>query len=137
MTDLLTEDVRLRKALIGTEEVHYISVKLKSTKSCRRLEKGCEIEVFEVGGPLCPVKAWRRYRKMTGPPEAGMPAFRQQNGLAYSHSMLNRELKQIFAGRVQYGAVSGHSFRIGLATLLAERGYSDEGIRFSFGREQT
>ena len=82
---------------------------------------------MKVGGVLCPVKAWRRYRKMTGKPEAGMPTFRQEGGLAYSHSMLNKDLKLAFAGRIQYGAVSGHSFRIGIATLLAEQGYGDEG----------
>ena len=39
----------------------------------------------------------------------------------------NRDLRRIFEGRIHYGKVSGHSFRIGLASLLAESGYSDEG----------
>ena len=46
---MLTEDVKLRKALVGKEEVYYLAVKLKSTKTCRRLEKGVEVEIYEVG----------------------------------------------------------------------------------------
>ena len=96
-------------------------------QTCRKLEKGLEIEIYEIGGPLCPVRAWRRYMKMAGNSELDLPVFRQEGGLAYSHSMFNRDLRVLFKGRVHYGAVSGHSFRIGMATLLAECGYSDEG----------
>ena len=86
-----------------------------------------EIEIYEIGGPLCPIRAWKRYVQMTGKCEPDLPAFRQASGLAYSHSMFNKDLRLLFKGRVHYGAVSGHSFRIGIATLLAECGYSDEG----------
>ena len=34
---------------MGKEEVYYLAVKLKSTKTCRRLEKGVEVEIYEVG----------------------------------------------------------------------------------------
>ena len=127
LNDLLMEDVRVRKAKVGSEEVTFLAVRLKSTKACRQLEKGLEIEIYQIGGALCPVKAWKRYRGMVPEDEGGYPAFRQESGLAYSHNMMNRDLKELFDGRVDYGAVSGHSFRIGIATLLAECGYTDEG----------
>ena len=75
------------------------------------MEKGLEIEIFEIGGALCPVKAWRRYVAMAGNNEPELPAFRQEGGLAYSHSMFNKDLRTLFKGRVNYGAVSAHSFR--------------------------
>ena len=75
------------------------------------MEKGLEIEIFANGGPLCPVKAWRRYRKLAPEEDEEMPAFRQEDGLAYSHSLFNRDLKRIFEGRINYGTVSAHSFR--------------------------
>ena len=55
MNDLLAEDVRLKKTVINGETIHFLTVKLKSTKSCRRLEKGLSVEIFEVGGKLCPI----------------------------------------------------------------------------------
>lgn len=128
MNDLLAEDVRLKKTVINGETIHFLTVKLKSTKSCRRLEKGLSVEIFEVGGKLCPIRAWRRYRNMMrGEETAGMPCFRTEEGFSYSHGELNRDLRKMFEGRIRYGKVSGHSFRIGLASLLAECGYSDEG----------
>ena len=60
---------------------------------------------------MCPVKAWKRYVAMAGNNELDLPAFRQEGGLAYSHSMFNKDLRTLFKGRVNYGAVSAHSFR--------------------------
>ena len=57
----------------------------------------------------------------------GLPCFRTEDGFSYSHGEMNRDLRRIFKDRIRYGKVSGHSFRIGLASLLAECGYSDEG----------
>ena len=128
MNDLLVEDVKLKKTEIKGEAVHFLVIRLKSTKICRRMEKGLSIEVIEVGGKLCPVRAWRRYRAMASTEDEGrMPCFRTEDGFSYSHSEMNRDLRRIFEGRIHYGKVSGHSFRIGLASLLAESGYSDEG----------
>ena len=128
MNDLLAEDVKLKKTVIKGETIHFLTVKLKSTKICRRMEKGLSIEIFEVGGQLCPIRAWRRYKAMTrGEEEEGLPCFRTEDGFSYSHGEMNRDLRRIFKDRIRYGKVSGHSFRIGLASLLAESGYSDEG----------
>ena len=132
MNDLLAEDVKLKKTNIKGETVRFLTVRLKSTKTCRRMEKGITIEIFEVGGKICPVRAWKRYKAMTkGEKEAGMPCFRTEDGFSYSHSAMNRDLRKIFEGRIQYGKMTGHSFRIGLASLLAENGYSDEGKQHS------
>ena len=128
MNDLLAEDVKLKKTVIKGETIHFLTVKLKSTKICRRMEKGLSIEIFEVGGQLCPIRAWRRYKAMTRDEEGeGLPCFRTEDGFSYSHGEMNRDLRRIFKDRIRYGKVSGHSFRIGLASLLAESGYSDEG----------
>ena len=85
------------------------------------------MEIYQVDGPLCPVAAWKKYRSMTRQDDAELPAFRTEEGWGYSHANMNKDLRAVFHGRVEYGAVSGHSFRIGLASLLAECGYSDEG----------
>ena len=99
----------------------------KLTSSLYRLEKGLSVEIYQVNGPLCPVAAWKKYRSMTRSDDGDLPAFRTEEGWGYSHANMNKDLRSVFQGRVEYGAVSGHSFRIGLASLLAECGYSDEG----------
>ena len=52
MNDLLAGDVKLKKTVIKGETIHFLTIKLKSTKICRRMEKGLSIKIFEVGGKL-------------------------------------------------------------------------------------
>ena len=125
--DLLLQDVKVKSTTVHGEKVEFITVRLKSTKTCRKMEKGLSIEVFQVNGPLCPVTAWKKYRTMTEMDEEELPAFRTEEGYSYSHADMNKDLREIFKARINYGKVSGHSFRIGLASLLAECGYKDEG----------
>ena len=125
--DLMLQDVKVKNTKVHGEKVEFLTVRLKSTKTCRKMEKGLSIEVFQVNGPLCPVMAWKRYRTMTIGDEEELPAFRTEEGYSYSHTDMNKDLREIFGSRVNYGKVSGHSFRIGLASLLAECGYKDEG----------
>ena len=125
--DLLLQDVKLKKTMVNGKDVEYLTVRLKSTKVCRKLEKGLSVEIYRVDGPLCPVTAWKRYRALTREDDGELPAFRTEEGLSYSHTNMNKDLKTVFDKRIEYGAVSGHSFRIGLASLLAECGYDDGG----------
>ena len=57
-----------------------------------------------------------------------MPMFREEAGTAYSTGRFNKDLKELLEDRVQYGTLSGHSFRIGMATLLAQNGVPESEI---------
>ena len=41
----------------------------------------------------------------------------------------NEDLKRLLSPYIKYGKVSGHSFRAGLATLMAAKGFREEDIR--------
>ena len=58
-----------------------------------------------------------------------MPAFRDEVGYAFRMGRFNGILKKLLKNHVEYGRITMHSFRCGLASLLAENGFSDEDIR--------
>ena len=55
---------------------------------------------------------------------------RLESGGNYTGKMFNKDLKQLLSPYVDYskGTVSSHSFRSGLASLMATLGYSDQEI---------
>jgi hypothetical protein len=124
---LLTEDVKLMKDEI---EGHYVlTVKLKSPKE-DKTGKAVIVEVFETKGTLCPVKAFLFWRKRTEA-EAGLPLFRQGNGVPLTSRQLNLWLKELLKNDIDYrqGKITSHSFRIGLATTLGTLGFSADDIK--------
>ena len=58
-----------------------------------------------------------------------MPAFRDEVGYALRMGRFNDILKKLLGGHVEYGKITCHSFRCGLASLLAENGFTDEEIK--------
>ena len=106
-------------------------IKLKSSKESRDFSRGIIIEIFEhFGGDLCPVDAYEKYLVSCGGSKMEAPAFRVRSGNGYRHSCFNKELKQLLEPALRgYGKISAHSFRVGLATLLAAAGYSDDMIK--------
>ena len=51
------------------------------------------------------------------------------SGQAYRHSRFNDDLKKLLGPYIKYGKVMGHSFRAGLASLMASKGFKEEEIR--------
>jgi hypothetical protein len=129
LNTLLKRDLWLAKSAIDGRQVELLNVRLKSTKTCRAALKGQVVEVFENGTKLCPVRAYKKYRELHGSSRQGMPAFRDETGWAYRHAQFNKDLKEILGKKIQYGKLTAHSFRSGLATLMATVGYSDEEIQ--------
>ena len=106
-------------------------IRLKSSKESRDFSRGIIIELFEhFGGELCPVDAYEKYLESCGGSRMEAPAFRVKLGNGYRHSRFNKELKELLEPALKgYGKISAHSFRAGLATLLAAGGYSDDFIK--------
>lgn len=110
-------------------DLEFATLRLKSTKTCRGLKKGVDVEIYEGGmTKLNPIRALKKYLLVSKHNAPNMPMFREESGLAYSTGRFNRDLKELLEDRVQYGTLSGHSFRIGMATLLAQNGVSDAEI---------
>lgn len=135
LNTLLRRDIYLTTKSVKTEEnkwekVDCLCVKLKSSKESRADTRGIIIEVFANKTDFCPVRSYKKYMSLTKGGRQTSAAFRLPSGLAYCHREFNRDLKDLLSPYLGvYGKVSGHSFRSGLATLMAQCGYSDEAIQ--------
>jgi len=119
---LLTEDVQLSKSNGGTEEV--LTVRLKCPKE-NKTGKPVFVEVYETRGQLCPVRAFKKWHKKTTC-QRGLPLFRDETGTPFTGAKLNKSLKERLMSYISYGGkFRAHSFRIGLASTLAQQGLSD------------
>ena len=125
---LLTDDITIKEE--GKEKgAKFLEVKLKCPKE-NKVGKAVLIEVYESGGTLCPVKAFERWRNMTNS-EAGLPVFREADGALLTATKFNKWLRNRLEEHIDYrkGKFTSHSFRIGLATTLGTKGFSDDDVK--------
>ena len=105
----------------------FITVHLKRSKN-DPFGAGTTLHLGATGSCLCPVAAVLGY-KAYRPPIPG-PLFIFSDGSPLSRSSLISCLKQALStAGVDDSGFSGHSFRIGAATIAAEAGFSDSFIR--------
>ena len=103
---------------------------LKSPKELRK-GSGVMVELFSTNNHLCPIRAYEKYCKISKVAKTSMkPIFRHENGTNYTGKEFNADLKKLLSKHLDYneGKVLSHSFRSGLATMMAQSGYSDEEI---------
>ena len=131
---LLGEDVKLVTLTIKQERVETIQIKIKSQKT-DRIGVDCIIDVYESNGAICPVSAYKKWRATTSVSDRNLPAFSREDGRPLTSARFNKYLKSLLGKHIDYtgGAITGHSFRAGIASLLGNLGYSDVDIQ-SVGR---
>ena len=106
-----------------------ICVRLKSSKESRSYCRGQVVEVFDMpGSEFCPVAALKTHLEVSHGASSRAPAFRLDSGLCYRKSQLNKDLRKMLNPYIKYGTISCHSFRAGLASLLAAGGVPDTEI---------
>ena len=127
---LLGQDIKIISLKLGTEQVETLQVKIKSQKT-DRIGVECLVDVYESKGPLCPVQAFKKWRKSSSSYSPNKPAFRDDSGRPLTSKKFNKHLKSLLEGHIDYnvGKISSHSFRAGIATLLGQLGFSDEQIK--------
>ena len=127
---LLAEDVELKEVNIDGKKETLIQLKLKSPKE-DRVGRMTYVDVYETGGILCPVRAYKKWKDTNPPCEDGLPAFRLDSGVPLTGRKLNAEMKKCLKNHIPYelGTVTSHSFRSGMASLMGELGYSDTEIQ--------
>ena len=125
---LLAEDVKLKQEG-GNSSDRFLEVKLKCPKE-NKTGRSTIVEVYETHGTLCPVKAFTRW-KDNAQTQIGLPLFRTNTGASVTGKAMNSWLRGRLEDIIDYkmGKFSSHSFRIGLATTLATKGFSDDDIR--------
>jgi hypothetical protein len=128
---LLGQDAKIQHCSIEGRQTKCIEVRVKSPKESKAGSIAV-IDVFETGGQTCPVKAfekWERQQVRLG----DKPLFSEDRGKPLTGSELNKMLKELLGDLVDYrkGSITAHSFRSGLASLMAEKGMSDEDIQIA------
>ena len=129
-TDLLKKDVMLVSRKVSGKNKEILQVSLKSPKEARGNSVPVVVEVFQTGDSLCPVKAYKDYSEAVGVKKLNSAAFRVPIcGEAYRHQRFNADLKMLLGPHIKYGRILGHSFRAGLASLMAKKGFSQDEIK--------
>ena len=128
--DLLRRDVVLSSKKVGGKVREFLQVSLKSPKEARGNPVPIVVEVFQTKDVLCPVKAYRSYEDLVGVMRLNSAAFRIPGcGEAYRHGRFNLDLKRLLSPYIHYGKITGHSFRAGLASLMAKKGFPEAEIK--------
>ena len=127
---LLGKDIKVENWLENEKQIKVLKVWLKTPKEQRK-GQGVMVEIFETKSELCPVAAFEKWRKVS---KVAMtktkPAFRLEYGSLYTGKAFNADLKALLSKHIDYNKkkILSHSFRAGLATVMAQNGYSDSDI---------
>ena len=112
------------------KKTKVMKVWLKSPKELRH-GTGIMVEIFPTNNHLCPIRAFEKWSKISKISKTKVkPIFRLEDGSNYTGKRFNDDLRKLLAKHLDYkkGKILSHSFRAGLATMMAKLGYSDEEI---------
>jgi hypothetical protein len=106
---------------------------LSFTLKCPKEQKTAAptvVDVFENGGQLCPLAAYRKWRKLTEL-QKDLPVFRWADGHPLTGKKLNGILADLLADKLTNanGTITTHSFRSGIASMMAQKGFCTEDIK--------
>ena len=130
---LMGRDVRIKVMKAGpNRRKKMVACVIRNPKEIRGTAE-LEVEAFEIeslGSPFCPVKAVEKLQAARGRKE-NLPFATRSNGKIMTKRWFNATLKELLKNAVDYekNVVSSHSFRSGVATMMARAGYSDQDIK--------
>lgn len=127
---LLAKDVKIQECTVDGLKTRCVEFRIKNPKESKA-GSVVIIDVFETGGSTCPVKAFEKWSIRRPASEQSGPLFSDRQGTPLTGNKLNKILKEILGDLIDYkkGSISTHSFRSGLASLMAEKGMTDEEIQ--------
>jgi hypothetical protein len=125
---LLKRDVSVSTTSDGIKTIH---VTVKCPKEAKN-STPTVVDLFQNNGYICPVKAYLKliWLKLQ-PREDDLRLFRFSNGTPLTGAKMNRLMRLLLDPYTDtsIGSFSGHSFRIGLASMLANHGLPDEELQ--------
>ena len=88
------------------------------------------VNVYETGSELCPVRAFKKWRKFCEL-DREQPLFRFSSGVPLTGKRFKEIVRSILKRGVEgvETLFSSHSFRAGAASMMAAIGYSNEEIK--------
>ena len=127
----LTRDIKMVKVKMGDETVTTLQLTLKAPKTSRSLPTQV-VELPEVGGWLCPVKAYRSWQAgRKGRQTGDKPLFVWRDNSLITMAEMNAILGILLEG--EDPAITTRAFRPALPTILAKQGATEEALK-SLGR---
>ena len=124
------KDIKVENWVENGKTLKVLKVWLKSPKELRK-GHGVMVEVFETKSEFCPVAAFEKWRSVSKVAMSQTkPTFRLEDGTLYTGNAFNSDLKSLLSKHLDYNKkkILSHSFRAGLATVMAQNGYSDDQI---------
>ena len=103
-----------------------LQVRIKSSKT-DPFRQGCFIYLGRGQAPLCPISAILAYLRWQGPLSG--PLFINTHGQPLTCSRLSSFIQSVLQGAGIPGHFSGHSFRIGAATMATQCGIPDHLVK--------
>jgi hypothetical protein len=88
------------------------------------------VDIYETGGPTCPLKAFQRW-KNSAQIDGEKVLFRDEKGVPLTGRKFNEIVRLLLSRHIDYsqGAITAHSFRSGIPSLLGALGHSSEEIK--------
>jgi hypothetical protein len=120
---LLRKDITVVKDDGGKK---MVQVRLKAPKEDKQ-GVAVVVDVYQTDSDMCPVRATEKWLRVTAGMEMEQPAFRLMDGSPITGRKFNQLLKD-WLGDVAPG-ISGHSFRIGAASIMGQLGFSDKEVK--------
>jgi len=121
---LLKKDMKM---IYQGEEAKSLQVRLKMPKEDK--DGRAEIlDLYKTDTDVCPIRAAVKWLKATRHWEENQPAFRLQSGLALTARYMNNTLDELLKGYTDK-RIKVHSFRSGMASMMATLGFTDEQIK--------
>ena len=120
---------RTVKELRGkNDERDAIHLTIKNSKSNKTGRHEIVI-IYETKDMLCPVRAARKVIDMNKSNKQSAPFLSGEGGKPLTLNRLNSILREATKNVSLKGTLTAHSFHIGIASLLAKKGFSNEQIK--------
>jgi hypothetical protein len=124
-------DLKVVNIKTGSEEVTTLQLTLKQPKTSRSLPVQV-VELPEIGGWMCPVKAYRQWQNRNkNKPTGAKPLFCWDDEFFVTMNKINCVLSMILEGKEP--KITTSAFRPALSMILARQGASEELLK-SLGR---
>jgi hypothetical protein len=86
------------------------------------------VDIYQGEADVCPVRAVRKWFRVTAGAEEEQPAFRFDSGLPITGTSFNRVIRERLQGVLNV-KITTHSFRIGAASRMGQFGMSEKEVK--------
>ena len=122
---LCKKDVTLCKDEDGVESLH-LNIKHSKTNKTGIDET---VIIYATNTDTCPIRAAKKLLILTKNVPSEYPFFSLESGKPLSQRKFNALLSDLTSDQIRGGSISSHSFRIGITSLLAKKGFSDSELK--------